>query len=167
MVRAATDGDLLAEHGADGDLVAVDVAGDAQAGTRGDERPEQRVAAEHLVDGDRVAVGVEQTADPLDTGRGVAEVVEGEGRQHERRLPRLVVVADVEADRAGAVRERERAGVPALAGRLDARHGAQGEEREQVTAGVRRPDGQPHGHGARRAGARLRGVRGARSARAA
>ena len=81
---------LLAEHGPHGDLVAVDVAGHPQARALAHQRGQQRVRAELVVDRDRVAVGVEQPAAALDGGGDVAQVLEGEGRQHERRLPRLV-----------------------------------------------------------------------------
>jgi hypothetical protein len=51
------DRDLLAEHGARGDLEVVEGAGDAQAGAGAQMRGEQRVAAE--VAGDRVGASVE------------------------------------------------------------------------------------------------------------
>ena len=77
----AGDADLLAEHRADRDLVAVDVPGHPQPGVGADERAEHRVAGERVVDRDRVAVGVEQPAHALDRGRGVAQVLERERRR--------------------------------------------------------------------------------------
>ena len=62
-VRAPATRDLLAEHGADRDLVAVDVAGHPQAGVApAPVGPSTGSPAKRVADRDRVAVGVEQPA---------------------------------------------------------------------------------------------------------
>ncbi len=149
----AGDAHLLPDHGAHGGLGAVDLPGHAQATAGVDQRADHRIAREGVVDGDRVAVGVQQPPGPLDGGRRVAQVGELEAGRHERRGARLAGVADLEADGAGPVRQVEGAGVPAVAGHLDARHQVVGEEVEQRAAGERRADGEPHRHRAGGAGA--------------
>ncbi len=91
--------DLLAEHGAYGDLVAVDMTRHAQPRQRADQRPDHRVTGERVADRDRVAVGVEQPAHPLGRGAGVAQVLQRERRGHERGLARLGGVGDLQPHR--------------------------------------------------------------------
>ena len=61
--------DLLADHGPDRDLVAVDAARAPAAPDAAARARPARVVGERVVDRDRVAVGVEQPAAPLDGGR--------------------------------------------------------------------------------------------------
>ena len=77
--------DLLPEHCAHGDLGAVDAARHAQAGMRGDERREQRVAPEHGRDRGRVGVQVEQPAAARDGHAEVAHVAEAQRALHAAR----------------------------------------------------------------------------------
>ena len=77
--------------------------GTRSPGTASDERADQGVAGERLRHGDRVAVGVEHAAHALDGGGGVAQVVEGERRDHERRL---AAAPPRRGSRAGPVRCR-------------------------------------------------------------
>jgi len=56
----AGDADLLADHGAHGELTAVDAPGDAQTRHGPGQRPDDGVAEEGLTDRARVAVGVDQ-----------------------------------------------------------------------------------------------------------
>ena len=105
-------GDLLAEHGADGELVAVDVAGHPQPGRRPDQRAEHGVAGERVADGDGVAVGVEQAAYALDRGGEVAQVVRaGTSRARTPSCPASGWSAQLELDGAGAVGQPQGAGV--------------------------------------------------------
>ena len=129
------DGDLLPEDRPDGQLAPVDVAGDAQAGAPADERREDRIGAQVGVDRHGVGVGVEERPHPRHRGRGVAQVVEREPQCDVRR-PGPLDVAELDAGDPGAVRQVERAGVPAGAVVLDLRdldagHGAVGEEAQQ------------------------------------
>ncbi len=68
------DGDLLAEHGAHGELGAVHGAGQAQPGRGAHERREQRIAGEVLRGRSGVGVEVEQPPAALHRGREVAQV---------------------------------------------------------------------------------------------
>ena len=142
------EADLLTEHGAHGQLVAVDRTRHPQAGACADERPEHRVAGERVTDRDRVAVGVEESAYALHGGAEVAQVGEPEGRRHESGEALLQRVGELEGDQAGAVRKRHRARVRRVVGRLDAGHHVGGEEDEQGLAGERRPHRQPELEGA-------------------
>ena len=156
--------DLLADHGADRGLVAVDLAGHPEPGRAADQRPDHRVLGEVVVHRQRVAVGVERGGGPARPRRGVAQVGELERRGDERGLTRAGRVRQVESDGAGAVRQVEGAGVPAVAGGLDARDQVVGQEVEERPAGERGPDRQPHRHRAGRRAAARRGARAGRSA---
>ncbi len=75
-MAAALERYLLAEHRPDGELIAVDVAGDAPARRDCDQRREQRVVAEVGADGERVGIKVEQRARALNRGPEVAQILE-------------------------------------------------------------------------------------------
>ena len=122
----AGDADLLAEHRADGDLVAVDVAGHAQPGPA--PAPADR------------SPGRRRTRRRPRPGRSRRRAAGGPARSR-RAVSRRSSSANVAVTNAvcrgsatsgissrtvpGAVRQREGPGVPALARRLDARHRAQ------------------------------------------
>ena len=138
--------DLLAQHRAYGDLVAVDMSGHAQARGLPDQRSEDPVLGERVGHGHRIAVGVEQASRPLHRRRGVAQVGEGELGPDEGGRAHLRHVWQREPDGAGPVRQGDGAGVRLTLDHLDARDGAQGEEVEQLGAGVGGAHGQPHHH---------------------
>ena len=140
------DADLLAEHRADRELVAVDVSGHPQTGVAAGQGADHRITGERVGHGQRVAVGIDEPPRPLGRGRGVAQVLERQRGADERRLPRLEHVRYVESHHARPVRQREGAGVPARAGGLHARDRPGGQEVEQRCAGERGAHGQPHGH---------------------
>ena len=126
-VRArGRDGDLLPEHGAHGDLGAVDAARHAQAGARRDERREQRIARECRGDRRGIGVEVEQPAAARDGDAEVAHVGEAQRALH-------AAVARRQLGDRGAVRQAQRAPVPPAGVRLlDARDRPRREEREQL-----------------------------------
>src|SRR6266540_2850641 len=128
------DGDLLAEHGADGELVRVDVAGDAPAGARGDQRCEQPVLTENVRHRQRVGVEVEQPPAAPHRVVEVALVLQAQATADLARLPR-----SLQRDHAAAVRQGECPGVDAVGALLDAGDGAGCEEAQQRLEVQRRP----------------------------
>ncbi len=139
---AAAHRDLLAEDGADRDLVAVDVAGHPQPGAAPHERREQRVVGELVVDRDRVAVRVEQPAAALDRGGQVAQVVELQAAAH------VAAVGHAVGPRSSTTwpppcGSRRRAGVPVRPPASTPATTCGGRKREQLARGVRRAHGQP------------------------
>ena len=147
-------------------LVAVDVPGHAQAGRAADQRAEHRVAGERVVDRHRVAVGVEQPADALDRGRGVAQVVRA-GTSPARTPSARRSASSSSSSRTvpGPCGQVERAGVrsPSPATSTPGTH-VVGEEVEQRPAGERRAHGEPHASTVPPRRRRRRGGRAARSA---
>ncbi len=158
------DADLLAEHGADRELVAVDVAGHPQPGRRAHQRPEHRVAGERVADGDRVAVGVEQPAYALDGGGDVAQVVERERRRHERGRARPRLVGQLEPNVPVPCGQPEGAGVRRAGRASRPRDRAGARKSSSARPGERRAHGEPQLDRAA-ASSRARAGRAARSAR--
>ena len=101
--------------------------GTRRPGVARDERPEHRVAGEarrrRRPGRSRRRAAGGRARPPAAVSRRSSR---REGRRHERRLARLVVVVERRGGRCRCrAGRREGAGVPAVAGRLDARHGAQ------------------------------------------
>ena len=94
----AGDRDLLTDDRADGELEAVDRAGDAEAGRLGDEGSEQAVGAEQVIDGDGIGVEVEEVTRPGDRRGQIPEVVE-----HEDGVDGRAVTSRSQGDRPVAV----------------------------------------------------------------
>ncbi len=121
------EGHLLTHDGAHGDLEPAPRARDSDARVRGDERREVSVGPEACADRDRIGIEVEQAAHPRCR---VATVDPGAHRE---------VDADVVEGDGDAV-----ALVHSAGDRLDARHGAKGEEPEQTLSVERRPRAEAH-----------------------
>ena len=124
------DRDLLADHGADGELEAVGGARHAAARVSPHHGTDQRVVAQRLPDGDRVGVEVEQLAAARHRRVQVAQV-----REHELAfdvggpVPALSVVrARAQRDDAVPVGEAQAARVGDPVERLDAGERAQAQE---------------------------------------
>ena len=144
--------DLLAEHGAYGELGRVGGARHAPAGRRSHERGEVRIAAELCVDGHRIGVEVEHA--PAAVDRGVAVALVGE---HEAAGD--VAGARGERDDGAAVRQPQRAAVAAVAPLLHPGHRGRDEMAEQVVGEQRRAKRQAQRRRARgRPGAHPCGV---------
>ena len=138
--------DLLAEHGAHGELGRIGRARHAPAGRCGHERGELRVARELRVDGDRVGVEVEQPPAAGDRGRAIALV-------GEREAAGDVVGARGERDDRPAVRQPQRAAIAAVAPLLHPGHRRRREMAEEVVGKQRRretPGARPRVRGSRR-----------------
>ena len=125
------DADLLAEHGAEGDLGGVDGAGDAAPGRRLDELAEQRIGGERAVDGAGVGVEVQQVPAASCRLRLVARVA---------RLEAPCQLVDVDRDHGRAAREPQAATVRRPFDLFHAGDRARREEAEQ-RAGVQRERG--------------------------
>src|SRR5581483_689518 len=109
----ASERDLLTQHRPDRQLVGVYVTGDAAAGRRTHEMPDQRVTAQSVEHRNRVRVEVEQRACALDGGGEIAYIGE--------RVPGDdVAVSGFQLGDARAVREGEAAAVDAVADLLHA-----------------------------------------------
>ena len=154
-------------HGAHGDLVAVDVAGHPEARVRAGpaaRSPGRRRSASATATGSQSASSSRRTARRPRRCRGgraartsPARTRSAPGVGARRRCP-------AGRCRARVGRSRVRAYQP-VAGRLDARDHAVGEEVEQRAAGERRAHGEPHASRVRRSAAPRRpGARAARSA---
>ncbi len=156
------DRDLLPDHGADRDLGAVDVTGHAQPRAGPHQPGEQRVVAERVLDRQRVAVGVQEPAAALDGGGDVPQVLDAQSAAHVTAVGHRVV--ELEHDVAGAVRQPQRACVPARSPGLDPRDRVGREEGQHLRGGVRRADGEPQLEpaGSRRGGSRAAGAQLAR-----
>ena len=131
------DADLLAEHGADGDLGRVGAARHAAAGRGRDELAQQRVGAERRVDLARVGVRVEQRAAQRGRGRLVARSPRS-SRQRGRASPRSSAITR------RAVGQPHAAAVGRPVDLLHPGHGARGEERQQRGGVQRKLGGQFH-----------------------
>ena len=130
------DGDLLAEDRADDELEAVERAGHADPGRSGDQRREFRITGERGVDRHGVGIEVERPASPL------AEPVEV-GRPIGRDLNLDVVTAGRHRDHHSSALFPHGAHVRAVPYLLDARDGADAEERQERVGRERRSVGEP------------------------
>ncbi len=106
--------------------------GHAAARGGGDRRRQRRVLAERGVDGDGVGVEVEQAADAPHGRAEIAPVGEPQEHPHVRPAGATRAGGEGEDGDAVAVREVECAVERLAVPRLDARHGAGGEERHEV-----------------------------------
>ena len=116
--------DLLAEHGAHGQLGAVGRARHAHAGGAADERREERVAGEQTIHGHRIGVEVEQRAATTHGDAEIAQVLEAQSGFD-------VVGARRKRHDGVPVRQPQAAMQAAVAHFLEPGHGARGEEVEQ------------------------------------
>ena len=80
--RGAPQGDLLTQHRADGELVAIDGAGHSSSGRLAHQPSKQPLSAQHVRDAARIGVEVEQRARALHGGAEVAQVGEPEAGVH-------------------------------------------------------------------------------------
>ena len=148
-------GHLLAEHGSQGQLVPVHVAGHPPPGVGPRQRPQHRARrGQEGGDGLRVGVQVEQAAAALHRRGQVAQVLQ---LQLAVEVPGPAVVRR-QADRqdSRAVRQQQRPPVAAVAGRLHAGDRPRGQEAEQPPGVDRRPVRQPQPDQARRGRVRRR-----------
>ena len=162
----AGDADLLADHRADRRLVAVDLAGHAEAGRRPHERRRargrRRGARRRRRGRSRRRGGGVRARSAAAVSRRSCEPELGDART---RSPTGRQVGELEPHGAGAVRQVEGAGVPAAARppRRPARRGRRG---SRAAGGRRRACGRPAASSPRRRRRPSgRGVRAARSAR--
>ncbi len=139
------EGDLLAEHGAQRDLVAVDRSRHAQPRASRDQRGEQRVAPEDVGDDQRVGVGVEEPAAALDRRGEVPQVRQPQGHRDGRDRAGVVEVPEVEVEGGRPVREAYGAEVARAHHRLQPGREVTLGEGADVADVVRRADGQPQG----------------------
>jgi hypothetical protein len=139
--------DLLAQHGAHGELLAVHGPGHASSGSTRHPRREHLVLRQLRVHRHGIRVEVEQATATGHRGGQVAQVGEREPAGDVGRLRG-------EGDDAGAVRQPEGPAVRPGAPLLDARHRGGRQVSEQAVRPERRPEGQPQrerpGRGGRR-----------------
>ena len=144
-MRGAGHADLLAEHGPDGDLVAVDLPGHPQPGVPRDQRAEHRVVGEarrrRRPGRSRRRAGGGCAPRPR---RGRAGRAARTCAATNAVPARLGLAASSSRTVPGPCGRSQRAGVPARPGGLDARHQVVGEEVQQRVARERRAHRQPH-----------------------
>ena len=150
-------GDLLADHGPEGELGRVDRAGDAPTGALVDQWGQHRITAQEIVDGNRVGIEIEQASAPVDGNGKIAEV-------GQLQLTGHVVGSRPEGDDAVAVGQAQGAAVRTVTPLLHPGHGGGGQVAEQVVGAQRLPEGQAqrqrtgrNGHAAGDPGAQLGG----------
>ena len=120
----ASDRHLLAQYGADSELVAVDVSSHPASRREAHESSEQRIVAQRLRHAPRVGVEVEQRARALHRRGQVAQILQPIARVH-------VPSGGAQLDDAAPLRQTQAPPVDAVVHLLDARHRAQAQERDQ------------------------------------
>ncbi len=129
-------GDLLPQHGAERELVAVHGARHPASRRPRHERGQHRVGREGVVHGDRVGVQVEEAAAATQGGGQIARVAEVKPGRH-------VIGARGQGDEAGTVRQPQRAAVGAVTPLLDAGHRGRSEMPKNVGRVEGGPERQP------------------------
>ena len=129
-------GDLLAEHGPEGELGRIDGPRDPPAGRLADQGRQHRVGAEQVGHGHRVGVEVQQPPAAADGAGQVPQVGQGQ-------LAADVIGRGRSATIAVPVRQPQRAPVGAVPPFLDAGHRRGGQVAEQVVGLQRGPERQP------------------------
>ena len=115
-------GNLLPEHGPDGQFVPVHRTRNPDARYCSDQRRQSRIGRQHLVDGHAVGVQVEQSATPSNSGRQITKV-------RESQLGLQMAGCRGQLGDAGAMRQDKTAPIRSALDLLDAGHRPRAEER--------------------------------------
>jgi hypothetical protein len=128
--RGALQGDLLAKHRANRELMSVDVPSDSAPGDLADQGADQRVGAQGVGDRLRVGVEVEERARAMHRCAQVAQVLEPIARAY-------IALGRPKLGRAPSIWQAQASPVYAVHDLLDAPYDATGKEVDQ-SLGIQR-----------------------------